>query len=129
MNIYDALKTLKFHKQQFFKYHFKIWFDSEKEMTEEELLKTTNRHSMNGFYRWMKTEEWKHLVALYLSSKTAEDLIAMYNSVKEKALTGDEKAVKLLLQLQKEIEHHRQLAVKAFNNVVQDEEDDDDLEL
>ncbi|WP_394175597.1 hypothetical protein [Guptibacillus hwajinpoensis] len=130
MNIHDALNELPFMYQAWFKYRFPtLWFDG-KERTLEQVLKTTNRKTDMGFKRWEKSEQFKNLVVLYLSSQTAEDLIAMYNTVRDKACDqGDDKAVKLLLQLQKEIEHHRKQAIAAFKIVKDEVEEEDDLEL
>ena len=48
-----------------------------------------------------KRHEYANLVALYLQSKMIDDIHTIYKVVREKALTGDEKQVKLLLTLNK----------------------------
>jgi hypothetical protein len=125
MNIYDVIAKLSFPKQQYIKYRFNLWYDREKTMTEEEFLKTVNKKTMNSFHKWEKTDEFKHIASLVLATKTAHDLIDVYEVVREKALKGDEKAVKLLLTLQKEIEQHKQKALKAFGGEEELEENDD----
>ncbi|GED25182.1 hypothetical protein BAG01nite_12840 [Brevibacillus agri] len=129
MNIYDVIAKLPFPKQQYIKYRFNLWYDTNKTMTEEEFLKTVNKKTMNSFHKWERTDEFKNIASMVLATKTAQDLIDMYEAVRDKAVKGDEKAVKLLLTLQKEIEHHKQQALKAFGNIVEQEEEDDDLEL
>jgi hypothetical protein len=133
MNLYDALKTVPRDKQEYFKWKFPdVRFDQTKEeKTEEEFLKSVGLTTMNGFYRWEKSPEYKALVALYLQSRTANDLYDIYNEVSDMAKTGDDKAVKLFLSLSKEINEHAKQAVKVL--AVQDEdeevENDDGLVL
>ncbi|HBZ79035.1 MULTISPECIES: hypothetical protein [Brevibacillus] len=130
MNIYDVIAKLPFPKQQYVKYKFNLWFDTNKTMTEDEFLHTVHKKTMNSFHKWERTDEFKHIASMVLATKTAQDLIDMYEAVRDKAVKGDEKSVKLLLSLQKEIEQYKQQALKAFEDTVeQDEEDDDDLEL
>lgn len=129
MNIYDVIAKLSMPKSQYVKYKFNLWFDTNKTMTEEEFLKTVNKKTMNSFHRWERTDEFRHIASMVLATKTAQDLIDMYEAVRDKAIKGDEKSVKLLLTLQKEIDHQKQQALKAFGNIVEQDEEDDDLEL
>lgn len=64
---------------------------------------------------------------MYLQSRTANDLQAIYSVVSEKAKKGDEKAVKLFLTLNKEIQEHAKTANQTFSNEDDDKEDEDDL--
>jgi N-acetylglucosamine kinase-like BadF-type ATPase len=80
---------------------------------------------MNSFLRWEKTPEYKSLVALYLDSKIANDLEQIYNVVKDKAIKGDEKAVKLFMALAKEISTTAKQAENIFTQDEEPEEDDD----
>ncbi len=129
MNIYDVIAKLSMPKSQYVKYKFNLWFDTNKTMTEKEFLKTVNKKTMNSFHRWERTDEFRHIASMVLATKTAQDLIDMYEAVRDKAIKGDEKSVKLLLTLQKEIDHQKQQALKAFGNIVEQDEEDDDLEL
>jgi rubrerythrin len=82
---------------------------------------------MNTYLKWEKSAEYRALVALYLQSKTANDLHEIYKEVSTKAKTGDEKAVKLFLQLNKEVAEHAKQAVKILGDVGEAEEEDDGL--
>lgn len=130
INIYSALKKIPFDKQEYFKYKFPdIRFDKTlPEKTEEEFLKVVGKKTMNTYYRWEKSDEYKALVALYLQSKTANDLVDVYSAVVNNAQKGDDKSVKLLLLLQKEINEHAKQANKAFT-VDEEKEEDDELEI
>lgn len=125
MNIHDYLKTLPFIKAQFVRYHFNLWFDPDRTMTEDEFLKTVQRKSMASFNRFMQSEEWKHITVLVLASKTADDLKAMYDSVAVKARQGDYKAIETLLKLQKQIDHYKREAYRAYRKIGKDDPEDD----
>ncbi len=126
MTLREALKKVTKENRAYFHYKFPdTRFDKTIEQkTEQEFFASVNRKTMNGFLEWEKTPEYATLVALYLQSKMVNDLNEIYKVVREKALTGDEKSVKLLLQLNKEINS----MVKASTFVIEDNnEDDDDL--
>lgn len=126
MTLKEALNKTTKENREYFKYKFPdVRFDKRKaEKTEEQLLRVTNRKTMNGFLEWEKSAEYANLVALYLQSKMMNDIHEIYNVIREKAITGDEKSVKLLLQLNKEINS----MVKASASVMDhDNEDEDDL--
>jgi len=125
MNIYDGIKKLPFKKQYYIKWKFNLWFDQEKTMSEEELLKLLQMKSLNAFIKWEKTDEYKAIQSLVLSYRSTQDLLEIYNVVSEKAKTGDEKAIKLFMQLDKEIQLHKKQAEKIFNKSKSDVEDDD----
>jgi hypothetical protein len=129
MNIYDVIAKMPLPKQQYVKYKFNLWFDTKKTMTEEEFLKTVNKKTMNSFNKWERTDEFRHIASMVFATKTAQDLIDMYEAVRDKAVNGDEKSVKLLLTLQKEIDHHKKQALKAFGDNVEQVDDDDELEI
>ncbi|MED5103137.1 hypothetical protein P9858_23760 [Niallia circulans] len=126
MTLKEALNKITFENREYFKYKFPdVRFDKRiPPKTEEELLKATNRKTMNGFLEWEKSPEYANLVALYLQSKMINDIYKIYEVVRQKALEGDDKSVKLLLQLNKEINN----MIKASASV-SDEAEDDGLEL
>lgn len=124
------------------KQHFKVQYfcwknhlDSRKEkystFSEEELrkkFKALNEH-WEFLQKWEKSLEYQEWYALYLQYKAKQDFIHMYEAVREKALKGDEKAIKLFLQLQKElkkINKNRDLTTDDEDISIQD---DDDLKL
>ena len=124
MTLKEALSKLSFENREYFKYKFPdVRYDKRKApKTEEELLKATYRKTMNGFYDWEKSPEYANLVALYLQSKMINDIHKIYEVVREKALTGEEKQIKLLLTLNKEINS----MVKAGRDLIEEEIQDDD---
>lgn len=131
MDIYDALKQTDYRFREYFKYlHPDLRFDQTKPLkTEEEFLRSVNRKSMAPFHRWEKTAEYKNLLILYLDYKVNDDFEQIYNIVTEKAKQGDEKAIKLFLTLQKDIQNMAKSIKKSFAVEKQNEEDDLDLDL
>jgi len=124
MTLKEALSKLTYENKEYFKYKFPDVRYNKKipPKTEEEFLKLVNRKTMNGFLEWEKSPEFAVLVALYLQSKVINDIHEIYLVVREKALTGDDKSVKLLLSLNKEINN----MVKASSYIANDVEDKDD---
>lgn len=131
MDIYDALKQTDYRFREYFKYlHPDLRFDQTKPLkTEEEFLRSVNRKSMAPFHRWEKTAEYKNLLILYLDYKVNDDYEQIYNIVVEKAKQGDEKAIKLFLTLQKDIQNMAKSIKKSFFVEKENEEDDHELDL
>lgn len=131
MNIYDALKQTDYRFREYFKYlHPDLRFDQTKPLkTEEEFLRSVNRKSMAPFHRWEKSAEYKNLLILYLDYKVNDDYEQIYKIVTEKAKQGDEKAIKLFLTLQKDIQSMAKSIKNSFIVEKQNEEDDDGLDL
>ena len=102
--------------------------DHGKEYTEEEFLSMVQRKSLNAYLYWEKSPEYNMILALYLQSKVIADIYDVYEVVKDNALTGDDKSVKLLLTLNKEInsivKQSRELSAKS--KTMQEEEEDID---
>lgn len=123
------LKKLSFEYQQYFQWKFpETRYRKELPIkTEAEFLKAVDRKTMNSFLEWEKTPEYTMLVSLYLQSKIGNDLHEIYEVVRQKALTGEDKSVKLLLQLNKEINAIIKETEKMYQ--VEEEDDDDDLGL
>lgn len=96
-----------------------------KQKTIEEICKFTTVKNPQYFLDWEKTDEFKHLVNIYLNSQTANELLDIYNVVLEKAKTGDNKAIDTLLRLQKEI----QTNIKSNKRKEKEELEDDGLEV
>jgi hypothetical protein len=133
MSIYEALKSIDPKKAMYFQYKFSdLRYYQERPMkTEEDFLRQVERKSMNPFYKWEKSAEYKNLVQLYLDTKIADDYKEIYDIVISKAKEGDEKSIRLFLSLQKDISVNSKLAAKQFENAHEDEKDEigDDLVL
>ncbi|MTT32708.1 hypothetical protein GMB86_11890 [Terrilactibacillus sp. BCM23-1] len=131
INIYEALKNIPQKHQIWFKYLFPDLTFNGGQFDFEKVKNQTGIKTEFPIRRWQSSDEYKNLVALYLSSKSANDLIKVYKIVQEKAITGDDKAVKLFLSVSKEIDLHKKVALKAFTNLDQEQSDEgeDGLEL
>lgn len=130
MNLDDGLKQLKnWRFAEYFKWKHDIRYDQRLEKkTEEEFLKSVQRKTMNSFISWERTAEYKKLLTLLLESKLADDMEEIYNIVTENAKKGDDKAVRLFLQLQKEIVSNAKVAKEAFKvtEIAEEDEEDED---
>lgn len=125
MTLKSTLKTVSKENKAYFHYKFPdTRFDQTLQpKTEQEFLASVARKTMNGFTDWEKTQEYAHLVALYLQSLMIDDIRLMYEVVRTKAIEGDDKAIATFLKLQKEINS----IVKGFETVLNtDDEDEED---
>ncbi|GAA0366897.1 hypothetical protein [Bacillus horti] len=134
MNIYDALKNVRdWKKREYFKWKHDIRYDQRLEKkTEEQFLKSVDKKTMNPYLAWERSPEYKGLLAIYLDSRMANDLEEIYSVVSTKAKEGDSNSVKLFLSLHKEIQQHAKNADKAFKDISDNDEtedEDDGLEL
>ncbi|WP_051870815.1 hypothetical protein [Geobacillus vulcani] len=137
MNIHKALSKLEWRKRAYFMRKFQIRSPKNEHilnMTDEEFLKWANRKSMIVFRNWEQTDEYFELYILYMKGKMQRDLETIYDVVCEKAKQGDEKAVKLFLQLHSEVqklqrEMNRKPKVKKDEPAQEIDDDDDDLEI
>lgn len=130
--IFEALKQIDWQKAEYFRYKFPDlrYYQDRPIKTQEDFLKTVSRKSMNPFLKWEKTDEYKSLLMLYLSTKISDDFLDIYNITIDNAKKGDEKAIKIFLQLQKEIQQNAKAAGKLFEKVdVEEESEDDDIDL
>lgn len=83
---------------------------------------------MDGFKTWEKTPEYNMFLALYLEQKAIKDIYDVYEVVKADALKGDDKSVKLLLSLNKEIKSivnsNKESLLKESKELEEEEFDD-----
>lgn len=130
MTINEALQQIPWKKAEYFRYRFPDcrFFDSE-QITEEQFLNRVGLKTLATFERWERTAEWKSLVALYLESQFANNLLTIFQVVKNRALEGEDKAVKLYLQLGKEIEQLAKAAPSMLAKKKGKEQDDDEDDL
>ena len=126
ITIEQALNKLPYTKAEYFKWKFGIGFVDRGDVTEEQFLKRVRRSNIKVFERWERTEEYKNLVAIYLNSKTANDLLEVYDVVSKKAKKGDSRCIEQLLKLQKEIRETAKLADMSFNNSSKKSKKEDD---
>ncbi|MCB7071392.1 hypothetical protein LIZ76_15815 [Caldibacillus sp. 210928-DFI.2.22] len=130
--IFEALKQIDWQKAEYFRYKFPDlrYYQERPLKTEKEFLHSVNRKSMNPFLKWEKTDEYKSLLMLYLSTKISDDFMDIYNITIDNAKKGDEKAIKIFLQLQREIQQNAKAAGKLFEKVeIEEEETENDLDL
>lgn len=124
MDIYEALNNVSKKKKEYFLWKFKLNMFAT-DLSEEDILRKLEIKSFASMRKWERTPEYLTLVNLYIESQIAKDLEKVYRVVQEKAITGDEKSIKLLLDLQKQ--------VRAFNKEVKPKQSDsnvyDELEL
>ena len=129
MNIYEALQQVPQKKRLYFIWKHGInWDQTKPPKSETEFLHVVGNKTMNGFLAWEKTEDYSRLMSIYLNMRFDSDLAQIYDSLSEKAKDGDEKSVKLLLQLGKDIKVYAKNAAREFSTA-DDDDDDDDLEL
>lgn len=133
MTVEEMLKQLPYKRALYIKYKFNLWFGREKPPTEKEFLKMVDLKTMNGYVRWERTAEFKHITSIVLATKQAEDLILIYNLCKKKVENSNSpepKDIDMLLKLQKEINLHKKEAENYFKRHGTDQQEEhDDLEL
>lgn len=101
MELKDALKELPYKKQFYFKWKNDYGIRNPK--TDEEALKQLDVKSFYVFEQWESSQEYQFLMNMLIQSKIGKDLQAIYESTSEKAKQGDEKAIKILFEIQKQI--------------------------
>ena len=120
LTIEQALSKLPYWKSEYFRWKFNIsyWVNSE-DVSEKDLLKKVNRKSMNGYKRWERTQEYKALVDIYLATKSANDILEVYDIVSKKAKKGDSKSIEQLLKLHKEIQGNAKDASSNLDEIIE----------
>lgn len=137
MNIYEALNKIPAYRQYYFKYKHDLYFrGDEKPANDEEFMdrlkRLWNRSTLDGFIRWERTEEYQNLLVLLMETRLIDDVHKAYEAVSAKAKEGDERAVKTMLELGKEIKSLAKTARSRMNEKVnkkKDEDVEDDLDL
>ena len=127
MDIYEGLKQVSWKKRIYFIWRHDLQYDQSAEKhTEESLIKVLRVKTLNEYTKWERTPEYLGLLNLFLETKFANDLEQIYITTQQKAIEGDEKAIKLLLDIQKQISSFN----KANNKKLKEESSAyDDLEL
>lgn len=101
MELKDALKELPYKKQFYFKWKNDYGIRNPK--SEEEALKQLNTTTLYVFEQWEATAEYQFLMNMLIQSRIGQDLQVIYESTSEKAKSGDEKAIKILFEIQKQV--------------------------
>lgn len=135
LTLKKALCNIKLEKRYYFmwKHKMKTWAVDYSSLTEEQFKEKYCKNSeikYKNLQDWEKTEEYQNLLNLKMSEKMTEDIYNIYNIVKDKALQGDDKAIKTLLMLQKEIKSNLKNMDKKVKEEPEEEEiEDDGLEI
>lgn len=101
MELKEALKQLPYKKQFYFRW--KNNYNMRNPKTEEEALKQLAVKDLYVFEQWESSSEYQLLMNMLIQSRIGQDLQVIYESTSEKAKQGDEKAIKVLFEIQKQI--------------------------
>jgi len=101
MELKEALKELPYKKQFYFKW--KNDYGMRNSKTDEEALKQLAVKDFYVFEQWESSSEYQYLMNMLIQSRIGRDLQEIYESTTEKAKSGDEKAIKILFEIQKQI--------------------------
>ena len=135
LTLKKALCNIKLEKRYYFmwKHKMKTWARDYSTFTEEQFKEKYCKNSeikYKNLQDWEKTEEYQNLLNLKMYEGMTADIYKIYNIVKDKALQGDDKAIKTLLMLQKEVKGNLKNMDKKVKQEPEEEiEDDDGLEI
>ena len=127
--IHKALEKVDWRKRAYFMRKFQIRTAKNAHilaMSDEEFLQWADRKSMIVFQNWEQTDEYFELYMIYMRGKMQRDLETVYDVVSEKAKQGDEKAVKLFLQLHKDMTQLQKAMNRTQTKQEKAQEDEDD---
>lgn len=104
------------------------------EMTRDQFMEKYKKYitekGMKLFKGWESTDEYLTLYNLMMQEQSNKDLYKIYEVVRDKALQGDDKAVKTFLLLQKEIKKKSNTLEKSdVDDIESQEENKDDLDI
>ena len=129
--IHKALEKVDWRKRAYFMRKFQIRTAKNAHilaMSDEEFLKWADRRTMTVFHNWEQTDEYFELYMIYMRGKMQRDLETVYDVVSEKAKQGDEKAVKLFLQIHKDM-NQLQKTMNRTQTKQEEVQEEDDLVL
>ena len=137
LTLKKALCNIKLEKRYYFmwKHSMKTWARDYSTITEEQFKEKYCKNSeikYKNLQDWEKTEEYQNLLNLKMAECMTADIFKIYNVVKDKAIEGDDKAIKTLLMLQKEIKgnlKNMDKKVKQEPEEEANEDEDDGLEI
>jgi hypothetical protein len=136
LTLKKALCNIKLEKRYYFmwKHGMRTWAVDYSTLTEEQFKEKYCKNSeikYKNLQDWEKTEEYQNLLNLKMSEGMTADIFKIYNVVKDKALQGDDKAIKTLLMLQKEVKKNLKNIdkVKVEDEEEANEDEDDGLKI
>ena len=134
LTLKKALCNIKLEKRYYFmwKHGMRTWAVDYSTLTEEQFIEKYCKGSKikyKNLQDWEKTQEYQNLLNLKMSENMTEDIYNIYNIVKDKAIEGDDKAIKTLLMLQKEIKGNLKNMDKKVKQEPEEEIEDDGLEI
>lgn len=105
MDIYEALKTkVSWKKRTYFVWRHDLQYDQGAEKnSEERMMEILDVKTLNEYKKWERSSQYLSLLNLFLETKFANDLESIYTTTQQKAIDGDEKSIKLLMDIQKQI--------------------------
>ena len=86
-----------------------------------------SQQKFNYLHQWEKSPEYERLINIMLAEHSANDLLEIYNIVRENAKKGDDKAIKTYLILNKEIKNN--IKVEKVKQEPEQEQEEDGLIL
>lgn len=84
-----------------------------------------SEEALNRMELWEKSDEYARLMYILTKERMNSDFFDIYDSIVDKAKTGDEKSIRTFLMLQKEVKSN----LKELNSKPQEIEEDDGLIL
>ena len=124
----DQLAKTPHKYKRYFRWKFKLPAFGRKyiDRTLEELMEIDGVKNKEVYQTWEQSDEYKHLVDLYIHCNSANDLLEIYNATLEKAKKGDARSVDTMIKLQKSIAQN--IKQNTNNSIIEeDEEEEDDL--
>lgn len=121
-------------KKAYVRYINKIVTDKKDwgKMTEKQFIKAYCDGSygkFRGFKKWELTEEYQLIKNKLMFESINKDLLEVYEVVRAKAIEGDDKAIKTLFMLKKEIENNIKNIETKNESIESNQEEFDSLEI
>ena len=128
LSINEALRLIPPKKRAYFEWkHGLTLFRDFSGWTDQDFMeKIARTKTLVLFKQWERTPEYNYLVNLMLHARAGKDLLEVYDAVSKKAKDGDEKNIKLLLELQKQIKANAKESSKQILGAESKKEEVDD---
>ncbi|WP_047155166.1 hypothetical protein [Aneurinibacillus tyrosinisolvens] len=99
----EKLRKLTPKRKLYVLHKFKLFSDDRINWTDEDFLLHTKLQSFKSMLEWETTSEFQEIGKIAISSRSANDLWKVYESLQTKAVDGDIKSIDMLLKLHKEL--------------------------